>query len=198
MPMKWTIVGSHGLDVVLEPPACVRVVRTREKLLNDSYGLKQAPTRYAGFHTMEPKATRRPWLGKSSEASGTRRVVRSFHAVERSRLPPKAGAGKRDSFNLFRDILYFVLLYLVWSLLYLQLIGKSLVSASAAPVQMEPINVTKGSQVSKLDPANICCIKASGDYVEFCTSAESYLKSGTISFYERALENGPFFGIHRS
>ena len=36
-------------------------------------------------------------MGKSSEASGTRRVVRSFHAVERSRLPPKAGAGKRDS-----------------------------------------------------------------------------------------------------
>jgi len=45
----------------------------------------------------EPQATRRPRLGKSSEASGTRGVVRSLHAVERSRLPPQAGAGKRDS-----------------------------------------------------------------------------------------------------
>ena len=100
--------------------------------------------------------------------------------------------------TLFQDVLYFVLLYLVWSLLYLQLIGKSLGSAPAVPGTMEPINVTKGNQVFKLDPANISCIKASGDYVEFCTSAESYLKSGTISFYERALENGPFVRIHRS
>ena len=29
--------------------------------------------------------------------SGTRGVVRLWHAVERSRLPPQAGAGKRDS-----------------------------------------------------------------------------------------------------
>ena len=46
----------------------------------------------------EPQATRRPRLGKSSNASGTRGVVRLWHAVERSRLPPQAGAGKRDSF----------------------------------------------------------------------------------------------------
>ena len=45
----------------------------------------------------EPQATRRPRLGKSSEASGTRGVVRLWYAVERSRLPPQAGAGKRDS-----------------------------------------------------------------------------------------------------
>lgn len=100
--------------------------------------------------------------------------------------------------TLFQDMLYFVLLYLVWSLLYLQLIGKSLGSAYAAPGHMEPINVTKGNQVFKLDPANISCIKASGDYVEFCTSTESYLKSGTITSYERALKNGPFVRVHRS
>jgi len=100
--------------------------------------------------------------------------------------------------TLFQDILYFALLYLVWSLLYLQLIGKSLGSVSATPGHMEPINVTKGNQVFKLDPASISCIKASGDYVEFCTVAESYLKSGTISFYEQALKNGPFVRVHRS
>ncbi len=47
--------------------------------------------------TMEPQATRRPRLGKSSKVSGTRGARRLLHAVERSRLPPKAGAGKRDS-----------------------------------------------------------------------------------------------------
>jgi peptidyl-dipeptidase A len=47
--------------------------------------------------TKEPKATRRHRLGKSSNASGTRGVVRLWDAVERSRLPPQAGAGKRAS-----------------------------------------------------------------------------------------------------
>jgi phosphoribosylformylglycinamidine synthase len=45
----------------------------------------------------EPQATRRSRLGKSSEASDTRGIARSSDAVERSRLPPQAGAGKRDS-----------------------------------------------------------------------------------------------------
>ena len=71
----------------------------------------------------EPQATRRPRLGESSAASGTRGVVRSLYAVEGrrkrgcgfgaakeaaersrcpcSRLPPQAGAGKRDSLNWF-------------------------------------------------------------------------------------------------
>jgi MoaA/NifB/PqqE/SkfB family radical SAM enzyme len=39
-------------------------------------------------------------LGKSSEASGTRGTERPFYAVERSRLSPQAGAGKRDSLIL--------------------------------------------------------------------------------------------------
>jgi hypothetical protein len=73
------------------------------------------------IHAEEPQATRRPRLGKSSEAqamervrfcrrqrsargmpqrvSGTRGVARLLHAVERGRLPPQAGAGKRDSCN---------------------------------------------------------------------------------------------------
>ena len=100
---------------------------------------------------------------------------------------------------LLQDGLYFVLLYLVWSLLYLQFSGKSLVPAvPAATTRLGPINVTKGNQVLKLDPANISCVKASGDYVEFSTDAESYLKLGTISFYEKALGQGPFVRIHRS
>ena len=99
---------------------------------------------------------------------------------------------------LLKDGLYFVLLYIVWSLLYLQFTGRALASAPAAAAQMDSINVTKGSKVFKLDPANITCIKASGDYVELVTGAESYLKQGTISFYEQALSQGPFVRIHRS
>jgi hypothetical protein len=101
--------------------------------------------------------------------------------------------------SLLQDGLYFVLLYLVWSLLYLQLTGKSLVPTTpSATTRMGSINVTKGNQVFKLDPANISCIKASGDYVEFFTGVESYLKHGTIGFYEQALQQGPFVRIHRS
>jgi DNA-binding LytR/AlgR family response regulator len=100
--------------------------------------------------------------------------------------------------NLLQDGLYFVLLYLVWSLLYLQLTGRSLVPAPADTAGMETISVTKGNQVFKLDLAKIACIKASGDYVEFCTSSGSYLKHGTISSYEKALGKGAFVRVHRS
>lgn len=100
--------------------------------------------------------------------------------------------------NLFQDGLYFVLLYLVWSLLYLQLTGRSLVPAAAVTTEMETISVTKGNQAFKLDLAKISCIKASGDYVELCTSSGSYLKHGTIGSYETALRKGPFVRVHRS
>jgi hypothetical protein len=100
--------------------------------------------------------------------------------------------------NLLRDGLYFVLLYLVWSLLYLQLTGRTLVPTPADTTGTETINVTKGNQVFKLDPAKIVCIKASGDYVELCTDSDSYLKHGTIGSYEKALGEGAFVRVHRS
>jgi len=46
---------------------------------------------------LKPQATRRPRLGETSEASGTRGGG-LFNAVERSRLSPQANEGKRDSF----------------------------------------------------------------------------------------------------
>jgi hypothetical protein len=100
--------------------------------------------------------------------------------------------------NLLQDGLYFVLLFLVWSLLYLQLAGRSLVPAPADKTEMGTISVTKGNQVFKLDLAKIICIKASGDYVELFTSSGSYLKHGTISSYEKALDKGMFVRVHRS
>ena len=100
--------------------------------------------------------------------------------------------------NLLQDGLYFVLLYLVWSLLYLQLTDRSLVEAPAETTGLDSISVTKGNQVFNLDLANIVCIKASGDYVEFCTRTGSYLKHGTISSYEKLLGGGAFARVHRS
>ena len=103
--------------------------------------------------------------------------------------------------SLLKDGLYYVLLYLVWSLLYLQLSGQSLAavpSPETPSAATEAISVTKGNQVFRLDPANICCIRASGDYVEICTAGERYLKHGTIGSYERMLGVGTFVRIHRS
>ena len=100
--------------------------------------------------------------------------------------------------NLLQDGLYFVLLYLVWSLLYLQLIGRSLAGMPPETTGAETISVTKGNDVFKLDLAKIVCIKAAGDYVELCTSSGSYLKHGTISSYEKALGKGAFVRVHRS
>ena len=100
--------------------------------------------------------------------------------------------------NLLQDGLYFVLLFLVWSLLYLLLTGRSLAPELSETIGIETISVTKGNQVFKLDLAKISCIKASGDYVEFCTSTGSYLKHGTISSYDKALGEGMFVRVHRS
>ena len=107
--------------------------------------------------------------------------------------------GRLSPASLMQDGLYFVLLYLLWSVLYLQLTGKSLATTEAPAVPgMGSISVTKGNRAYKLDPMDIICIKASGDYVELCTSEESYLKHGTISSYERSLSPELFVRIHRS
>jgi len=46
----------------------------------------------------KPKATRRSRVGKLSEASGTRGIVRSFYMPSSAAAFRLLGAGKRDSF----------------------------------------------------------------------------------------------------
>jgi DNA-binding LytR/AlgR family response regulator len=101
---------------------------------------------------------------------------------------------------ILQDGLYFLLFYLIWSLLYLQLMGKTLFGNPSTPTQasLQAISVTKHKQKLILDPLNITYIQANGDYVEFFTERESYLKQGTISFYEKSLSSGPFVRVHRS
>ena len=48
--------------------------------------------------------------------------------------------------NLLQDGLYFVLLYLVWSLLYMELSGGSVVPAHGDSARSDTISVTKGNQ----------------------------------------------------
>jgi len=110
--------------------------------------------------------------------------------------------------DIFTDGLYFVLFYLVWSLLYLQISGLPLFGAAPEdgkilPNDVEPaetldaITVTKEGRKLKLLPGDITHIEANGDYVEFFTSADSYFKQGTIGSYEKGLD-GSFVRIHRS
>ncbi|MBT4256262.1 MAG: LytTR family transcriptional regulator [Gammaproteobacteria bacterium] len=101
--------------------------------------------------------------------------------------------------NLTQDGLYFVLFYLIWSLLFLQRGGQTLLGNEPAPQsRIETINVSKGAKKLKLQPSDICFIQASGDYVEFFTEVEAYLKQGTIGFYEEELAAESFHRIHRS
>ena len=115
--------------------------------------------------------------------------------------------------DIFTDGLYFALFYLVWSLLYLQISNQPLFPAivtdeaskkgggaaplrSAAPI--ETINVEKAGAKLKLHVGDITHIVANGDYVEFFTAADTYLKLGTIGSYEEMLSPGPFKRVHRS
>ena len=51
--MKWTPVGSRGLEVVLKPLVKERVFHALEKLQDGSYGPTQTSTWQADHHTPE-------------------------------------------------------------------------------------------------------------------------------------------------
>jgi len=49
--MKWSLVDSYGLDVVLKTLAKIRAVHALQKLQHGSYGLAKASIRQAGHHS---------------------------------------------------------------------------------------------------------------------------------------------------
>jgi uncharacterized pyridoxal phosphate-containing UPF0001 family protein len=102
----------------------VERIRALHQLGQTSFGenyVQEALAKMEQLKQTEPKATRRPRLGKTSEAqarrevrfcrrqrsadrlpsrvSGTRGVERRLHAVESSRLPAQPGAGKRNALD---------------------------------------------------------------------------------------------------
>jgi len=52
LPMKWTPVGSHGLEVVLEPPASMRVIYAPQKLQSGSQGSTRAAYLHSDHDTL--------------------------------------------------------------------------------------------------------------------------------------------------
>jgi len=53
-PMKWTPVGSHGLEVILKPLAMERIFHALERLQAGSHGSTQASIWQADHHPPGP------------------------------------------------------------------------------------------------------------------------------------------------
>ena len=96
--------------------------------------------------------------------------------------------------------LYFALFYFVWSALYFQLRGQSIFHGDS-PAPQQPglvFKVEKMGQKRLLQDRDICCVNASGDYVELVTAANTYLQKETMVQLERRLDMDRFKRVHRS
>jgi DNA-binding LytR/AlgR family response regulator len=101
---------------------------------------------------------------------------------------------------LITGTLYFTLLFLLWSALYLQWVRQ--------PAQGEPLvetveprrafKVEKMGENRLLQDRDICCVIASGDYVELLTDSNSYLLKETLASIESQLDDARFKRVHRS
>ncbi len=96
--------------------------------------------------------------------------------------------------------LYFALLFLLWSALYLQLASQPVHKqvVTEAPDQCRTFKVEKMGEKRLLQDRDICCVIASGDYVELVTHSNSYLLKETLSGIESQLDSERFKRIHRS
>ena len=96
--------------------------------------------------------------------------------------------------------LYFALFYLVWSALYFQLRGQSIFHGESHAAQQSGLvfKVEKMGQKRLLQDRDICCVNASGDYVELVTAANTYLQKETMAQLERQLDEDRFRRVHRS
>jgi len=69
----------------------------------------------------------------------------------------------------------------------------------AAPQQSGLVfKVEKMGQKRLLQDRDICCVNASGDYVELVTAANTYLQKETMAQLERQLDKERFKRVHRS
>lgn len=96
--------------------------------------------------------------------------------------------------------LYFALFYIVWSALFLQLQGQSILhDTMPKPSQSSLVfKVEKGGAKHLLHDRDICCVSASGDYVELVTAANRYLQKDTLANLEGQLDKSRFKRVHRS
>jgi DNA-binding LytR/AlgR family response regulator len=101
---------------------------------------------------------------------------------------------------LITGTLYFTLLFLLWSALYLQWVNRP---AAGQPVKetgehRRTFKVEKMGENRLLQDRDICCVIASGDYVELHTDSNSYLLKETLASIESQLDGERFKRIHRS
>jgi len=103
--------------------------------------------------------------------------------------------------------LYFFLFYLLWSIFYFKwsfassaLIDVNELSLEDAPGSSDNhvFNVEKMGEKRLLNDIDICCIRASGDYVELITENNCYMIKNTLKKLDQQLNNSHFKRVHRS
>jgi DNA-binding LytR/AlgR family response regulator len=98
--------------------------------------------------------------------------------------------------------LYFALLFVIWSALFLQLKGEPILHAPPqardVPRPSPVFQVEKRGEIRQLRADDIVCVRANGDYVDLVTAANTYLKKDTMANFEALLDPGHFKRIHRS
>ncbi len=97
-------------------------------------------------------------------------------------------------------VLLFFLLYLIWTLLYLHLSGRSLLKggAASAPEFIKTFKVDKNGEKRNLPVSGVCLFKAQGDYVQLTSDNDTYLIKASISKIEQLLDQKKFKRVHRS
>jgi DNA-binding LytR/AlgR family response regulator len=92
--------------------------------------------------------------------------------------------------------LYFVLLYLIWSVLFFQFRSMP-VPAGDSDVGVT-FRVEKQGEQRQLRDRDICYVSANGDYVELVTAGNSYLQKESLSHLAERLDKQRFRRVHRS
>ncbi len=97
-------------------------------------------------------------------------------------------------------LLYFGLLFLLWSLLFFQLDGRPLLGQPGLHRSdyIGRIGADDGGQVITLAVEDVVYIAASGDYVEIHMADKRFLKKETIANFEALLDPELFRRVHRS
>ena len=98
--------------------------------------------------------------------------------------------------------LYFALLFFIWSALYFQLKGESLLQAPSPATEKSQTSrvfqVEKRGEIRQLRANDLVCVCANGDYVDLVTAANTYLKKDTLANLEALLDPERFKRVHRS
>ncbi len=98
--------------------------------------------------------------------------------------------------------LYFALLFFIWSALYFQLKGESLLHAPSPAAEKAQASrvfqVEKRGEIRQLRADDLVCVCANGDYVDLVTAANTYLKKDTLANLEALLDPERFKRVHRS